>query len=216
MNTIYKHFTLILEEYIKQGIVEDESHFDTIFYDQVMPESIEIEDFDEKLELLILSELKLATSYLTIDYDKNISIQNKYLKQIFLRNIRENNITYAIYAMALKVNEIHKYNTLYQFNTKEFGVLSKKFNHKTLEDVFLEDIEKCTISKYMSNSNKKALVKYLTEEISLRLSNINCPSNIQISIDEKETMKAEFHSMFLMLTRTIKEHKCLEEFWEEL
>lgn len=216
MNTIYKHFSLILEEYIKQGIVEDESDFDTIFYDQVMPESIDIEDFDEKLELLILNELKLATSYLTIDYDRNISIQNKYLKQIFLRNIRENNITYAIYAMALKINEIHKYNALYKFNAKEFSVLSNKFNNKPLEDVFLEDIEKCTISKFMSNSNKKALTKYLSAEIRLRLNNINCSNDIKISINENEAMKAEFDSMFLMLNRTIKERKCLEEFWEEL
>jgi len=165
-------------------------------------------DFDdyEKIHCFIEQTLNIYPLILSMADKGSIEQQNKYLKQLFLRYIKEQSYALAFSTLIMK-NPILLNKLDSQYN--------KKLATKNLYEQLKKDIaESDTNGIIESEESKKKLAEYLEKEILLIMENNSFNFNKEVYIKSKNIFELQIKDIFNKFTEAQEKNISIEEFWD--
>lgn len=215
--TPYKNFTYLLELEKDIELFEDE-------FNEAVLKNVEIKYY-KLIEKFIQSILEIYPLFLyevSEKRDSNVAgklaAENEYLKNIFLRLIKQQNITQAVDILLLKNGSKNLDDS---FIGKLEAFASKSFSKHNLSTSLKDDIVNSKIAKYLLNEkNINGLVKYLQKEILERINDAN--QRFEIGKIDNKLLSIEYEVLSFQkkvlkqkLQTLIQQNESIELFWEK-
>ena len=215
---IYKNFEYLLKHAMCDK--RTESDFEDQFNLDVLKSVLE-EDEIRIINKMIQKFLRIYQEMFTftaIDFNKVLTY-NKYLKEIFMYHLEQQNPIHAIFALMLKYPETSNFNN--ESYSYLFEINSKKISKTKIFTLIKRDIEESEINQIiLDEESKKKLTEYLVKEITERID-----ENMQIfkigRLNNKtiEGLKnislTDFEFKLEELKKTLKRRNSVEEFWKK-
>ncbi len=213
--TPYKNFIYLLELERDIELFEDE------FNEEVL-KNVDIKYY-KLIEKFIQSTLEIYPLLLydvSEKRDSNVAcklaVENECLKNIFLRLIKQQNITQAVDILLLK-NGSKNSDDIFTAKLESFA--SKSFSKHNLSTSLKEDILNSKIAKCLLNEkNINGLVRYLQNEILERINDSNERFNIgkidnELLYIEDEILSFQKKVLKQKLQNLIQQNESIELFW---
>jgi hypothetical protein len=193
---------------------EDQFNLDVL---QSVLEKDEIRRINIMIKKLLDTYQEMLT-FIPIDFNKVLTY-NKYLKEIFIYHLEQQNPIHAIFALMLKYPETSNfYNESYSYL---FEINRKKTSKTKIFELIKCDIEESEINQIiLDEESKKKLTEYLVREIIERIDEKKQIFKIgRLNNKEIERLKnfsfTDFGLKLQELKKTLTTRSSTEEFWKK-
>jgi hypothetical protein len=193
-----------------------EDQFNLDVFESVLEEE-EIRIINKMIQKLLRIYQEMLT-FTTIDFSK-VLVYNKYLKEIFMYHLEQQNPIHAIFALMLKYPETSNFNN--ESYSYLFEINQKKVSKTKIFELIKRDIEESEINQIICDKeSRNKLTEYLVKEITERID-----ENMQIfKIGRLNNKKIEglknisltdFELKLKELKKTLTTRSSAEEFWKK-
>jgi hypothetical protein len=199
--------------YDKRSESDFEDQFNLDVFKSV-PEEDEIRIINIMIKEL-LDTYQETLTFIPIDFNKVLTY-NKYLKEIFIYHLEQQNPIHAIFALMLKYPETSNFNN--ESYSYLFEINRKKTSKTKIFELIKRDIEESEI--ILDEENRKKLTEYLVREIIERIDEKKQIFKIgRLNNKEIERLKnfsfTDFGLKLQELKKTLTTRSSAEEFWEK-